>query len=308
MFGYRWAKLMQLITGSVLAALAIYCYTIFFGAEQGDFSQFLFVTVVATGVYWLADQLYFKPQRAASAKFLTDNARHIAMQQPWWLDWTAGLFPLLCAMFFLRSFFFEPYKVPTSSMIPSIAIGDMMLVNKFKYGVRLPVLNSKAFDVSSPQRGDIMVFRFPPKPSQNYVKRVIGLPGDDISYLNKVLTVNGKVLSKTPQNDYLDTDTMAISKQFEEIIGDKKHLLLNEENRPAYVAGAIEFPNSDHCNYTIEGVRCKVPAGHYFMMGDNRDNSLDSRYWGFVPEANIVGKATFVWMNFSQLGRIGALE
>lgn len=308
MFGYWWAKLMQFITGSVLAALALYCYTIFFGAEQGNFSQFLFVTVVVTGAYWLAEQLYFKPQRAASAKLLTDSDRHLAMQQPWWLDWTAGLFPLLCVMFLLRSFLFEPFKVPTGSMIPSIAIGDMMLVNKFKYGVRLPVLNSKVFDVSSPQRGDIMVFRFPPKPSQNYVKRVIGLPGDDISYLNKVLTVNGKVLTKIPQNDYLDTDTMAMSKQFEEVIGNKKHLLLNEENRPAYVAGAIEFPKSEQCRYTIEGVRCIVPAGHYFMMGDNRDNSLDSRYWGFVPEANIVGKATFVWMNFSHLGRIGALE
>jgi signal peptidase I len=211
-------------------------------------------------------------------------------------------------MFLLRSFLFEPFKVPTGSMIPSIAIGDMMLVNKFKYGVRLPILNTKVADVSSPQRGDIMVFRFPPKPTQNYVKRVIGLPGDDISYLNKVLTVNGEILTKTPQKDYLDADTMAISKQFEETIADKKHLLLNEDDRPAYIAGAIEFPNSDHCNYTIEGVRCKVPAGHYFMMGDNRDNSLDSRYWGFVPEANIVGKATFVWMNFSHLGRIGALE
>jgi signal peptidase I len=299
---------MQFITGSVLAALAFYCYTIFFGAEQGDFSQFLLVTVAITGAYWLAELLYFKPTRVASAKVLSESSRHSVLQQPWWLDWTAGLFPLLCVMFLLRSFLFEPFKVPTGSMIPSIAIGDMMLVNKFQYGVRLPILNTKVVDVSSPQRGDIMVFRFPPKPSQNYVKRVIGLPGDDISYLNKVLTVNGKVLSKTPQNDYLDLDTMALSKQFEEVIGDKKHLLLNEDNRPAYVAGAIEFPNSEQCKYTVEGVRCTVPAGHYFMMGDNRDNSLDSRYWGFVPEANIVGKATFVWMNFSHLGRIGALE
>jgi signal peptidase I len=299
---------MQFITGSVLAALAYFCYSIFFGVEQGDFSLFLFVTVVVTGAYWLAEQIYFKPSRVASAKLLSQSNRHSALQQPWWLDWTAGLFPILCVMFLLRSFLFEPFKVPTGSMIPSIAIGDMMLVNKFQYGVRLPILNTKVVDVSSPQRGDIMVFRFPPKPSQNYVKRVIGLPGDEISYLNKVLAVNGKVLSKIPQIDYLDVDTMAISKQFEEIIGDKKHLLLNEENRPAYVAGAIEFPNSEQCKYTIEGVRCTVPAGHYFMMGDNRDNSLDSRYWGFVPEANIVGKATFVWMNFSHPSRIGALE
>jgi signal peptidase I len=299
---------MQFITGSVLAALAFYCYTIFFGAEQGDFSLFLFVTVVVTGAYWLAEQLYFKPRRVACAKLLPESGGNLAMQQPWWLDWTAGLFPLLCVIFLLRSFLFEPFKVPTGSMIPSVAIGDMMLVNKFKYGLRLPVLNTKVFDVSSPQRGDIMVFRFPPKPSQNYVKRVIGLPGDEISYLNKVLTINGQILTKTPQKDYLDADTMAISKQFEEIIGDKKHLLLNEDNRPAYVAGAAEFPNREQCKYTIEGVRCTVPAGHYFMMGDNRDNSLDSRYWGFVPEANIVGKAGFVWMNFSHPSRIGPLE
>jgi signal peptidase I len=299
---------MQFITGSVLAALAYFFYTIFFGAEQGDFSLFLFVTVVVTGVYWLAEQIFFKPKRVKSAVLLSADQRQFALQQPWWLDWTAGLFPLLCVVFLFRSFLFESFKVPTGSMIPSIAIGDMMLVNKFKYGLRLPVLNIKVFDITSPQRGDIMVFRFPPKPSQNYVKRVIGLPGDEISYLNKVLAVNGKVLSKIPLIDYLDVDTMAISKQFEEIIGDKKHLLLNEDNRPAYVAGPYEFPNSEQCKYTIDGVRCTVPAGHYFMMGDNRDNSLDSRYWGFVPEANIVGKATFVWMNFSNLSRIGALD
>ena len=299
---------MQFITGSVLAALAFYFYIIFFSAEQGDFSLFLFATIVVTGLYWLAEKLYFKPKRVASAQLLTENARTLALQQPWWLDWTAGLFPMICVVFLIRSFLFESFKVPTGSMIPSIWIGDVMLINKFQYGVRLPILNTKVADVSSPQRGDIMVFRFPPKPSQNYVKRVIGLPGDDISYLNKVLAVNGKILTKTPQKDYVDTDTMAISKQFEETIADKKYLLLNEDNRPAYVAGAIEFPNNQQCKYTVEGVRCTVPAGHYFMMGDNRDNSLDSRYWGFVPEANIVGKATFVWMNFSHLDRIGALQ
>ena len=176
---------MQFITGSVLAALAYYFYIIFFSAEQGDFSLFLFATIVVTGMYWLAEKLYFKPKRVASAQLLTENARTIALQQPWWLDWTAGLFPMICVVFLIRSFLFESFKVPTGSMIPSIWIGDVMLINKFQYGVRLPILNTKVFDISNPQRGDIMVFRFPPKPSQNYVKRVIGLPGDDISYLNK---------------------------------------------------------------------------------------------------------------------------
>jgi signal peptidase I len=299
---------MQYLTGAILAGLAFYGYTVFFGTEEGNFPLFLFIATVVTGLYWLAEHFYFKPKRVASSKVLTDDAHKLALQQPWWLDWTAGLFPVLCVVFLLRSFLFEPFKVPTGSMIPTIWIGDMLVVNKFQYGIRLPVLNTKIFNISDPKRGDIMVFRFPPNPSQNYIKRIIGLPGDEISYVNKVLTINGKTLSKTPQKDYSDIDTMAISKQFEEIIGDKKHLLLNEENRPAYISDASDFPNSAQCQYTIEGVRCKVPAGHYFMMGDNRDNSLDSRYWGFVPEANIVGKASLIWMNFSHLSRIGSIQ
>jgi signal peptidase I len=299
---------MQYFTGAILAGLAFYGYTVFFGTEEGNFPLFLFIATVVTGLYWLAEHFYFKPKRVASAKVLTDDAHKLALQQPWWLDWTAGLFPVLCVVFLLRSFLFEPFKVPTGSMIPTIWIGDMLVVNKFQYGIRLPVLNTKIFSISDPKRGDIMVFRFPPNPSQNYIKRIIGLPGDEISYVNKVLTINGKTLSKTPQKDYSDIDTMAIYKQFEEIIDDKKHFLLNEENRPAYISDASDFPNRAQCQYTIEGVRCKVPAGHYFMMGDNRDNSLDSRYWGFVPEANIVGKGSLIWMNFSHLSRIGSIQ
>jgi signal peptidase I len=129
-----------------------------------------------------------------------------------------------------------------------------------------------------------------------------------VAYLNKKLTINGKSLSKTSLPDFFDDDTMHYSKQFEELLGEKPHRLLNEETQPAFVSGASDFEFKQNCNYSIEGVVCKVPAGHYFMMGDNRDNSLDSRYWGFVPDKNIVGKAFYVWMNFGDLKRIGSFN
>jgi signal peptidase I len=232
--------------------------------------------------------------------------------QPWWLDWTAGLFPVIITVFLLRSFLFEPFKIPSGSMIPTLAIGDLILVNKFTYGLRLPVLHTKITDGTPPQRGDVMVFRYPPKPSLDYIKRVVGVPGDEVAYLNKKLTINGQPLSKDVLPDFLDEDTMRYSKQFEEVVSSngssKKHRLLNDEDRPAFVPGVEDFPNKQNCSYTVEGVTCKVPPGHYFMMGDNRDNSLDSRYWGFVPDRNIVGKAFFVWMNFGNLKRIGSFE
>jgi signal peptidase I len=228
--------------------------------------------------------------------------------QPWWLDWTAGLFPVILAVFVLRSFLFEPFKIPSGSMIPTLLVGDLILVNKFTYGVRLPVLNTKLTEGTPPQRGDVMVFRYPPKPSLDYIKRVVGLPGDEVAYLNKRLTINGVPVSKQPVADYFDEDAMAYYKQYEEALGNKRHRILNDENRPAFIPGAENFPNRENCRYSVEGVVCKVPQGHYFMMGDNRDNSLDSRYWGFVPDKNIVGKAFFIWMNFGSFKRIGAFE
>ena len=228
--------------------------------------------------------------------------------QPWWLDWTAGLFPVIMVVFLLRSFLFEPFKIPSGSMIPTLLVGDLILVNKFHYGVRLPVINPKVLDNHSPERGDVMVFRYPPKPSLDYIKRVVGVPGDEVAYLNKKLTINGKPLPKTPLPDFFDDDAMRYAKQFEETNGERSYRLLNDDERPAFIAGADNFPFRDNCRYSIEGVVCKVPEGHYFMMGDNRDNSLDSRYWGFVPEKNIVGKAFFVWMNFGNLKRIGSFD
>jgi signal peptidase I len=228
--------------------------------------------------------------------------------QPWWLDWTAGLFPVIVVVFVLRSFLVEPFKIPSGSMIPTLLVGDLILVNKFHYGVRLPVLNTKIISNHEPERGDVMVFRYPPQPSLDYIKRVVGVPGDEVSYLNKELKVNGQPVSKVTQPDFFDADGMRYAKQFQEVLNGKTHNILNDDRRPAFIPGASDFDFKDQCTYSAEGVVCKVPAGHYFMMGDNRDNSLDSRYWGFVPEANIVGKAFFVWMNFGNFKRIGGFE
>ena len=193
-------------------------------------------------------------------------------------------------------------------MIPTLRIGDLILVNKFHYGVRLPVVHTKIIDNNEPQRGDVMVFRYPPQPNLDYIKRVVGVPGDEVAYNNKELRINGQLVPKVAEEDFYDKDTLTYSKQFREEQGGKMYRTLNDAERPAFVPGASDFPFKDQCRYTVEGVVCKVPDGHYFMMGDNRDNSLDSRYWGFVPESHIVGKAFVVWMNFGDLGRIGTFD
>jgi signal peptidase I len=322
---------MPFLTAAVLAAFVGYAGAWYFGQIEGNFALLLFLATVVTGLYWLAERFYFLPRRRESAAQVeaqaevrraslsaqgirADDGEHVAqarqriLMQPWWLDWTAGLFPVILAVFVLRSFLFEPFKIPSGSMIPTLLVGDLILVNKFTYGIRLPVLNTKITDGTPPQRGDVMVFRYPPKPSLDYIKRVVGVPGDEVAYLNKRLTINGQPVSKQPVADYFDEDSMMYFKQFEEVLGGKKHRILNDDNRPAFIPGVENFPYRDNCRYSVEGVVCKVPPGYYFMMGDNRDNSLDSRYWGFVPDKNIVGKAFFIWMNFGSFKRIGSFE
>ena len=323
---------MQVLTSLILAAFVGYAGSWYLGYVEGNFALLLFLATVVTGVYWLVERFYFLPQRQNAAALLeaadmkrrdelnkmgikqvdgdVTQAKQNILQQPWWLDWTAGLFPVIIAVFLLRSFLFEPFKIPSGSMIPTLAVGDLILVNKFHYGVRLPVLNTKITEGTAPKAGDVMVFRYPPKPSLDYIKRVVGVPGDEVAYINKRLTVNGKALDTKSVPEFFEEDAMRYFPQFEEQLGDKSHRLLNDDSRRAGISDAevMDFPNRQNCRYSAEGVVCKVPEGHYFMMGDNRDNSLDSRYWGFVPDKNIVGKAFFVWMNFGNLKRIGSFN
>lgn len=320
---------MQFLTGFFLASVLGYGVSWYLGYIEGSFDLLLMSVSLVTGLYWLAERYYFLPQRqqaAAQAAQLAEQRRadlqklgiasdtgepstqrETLLMQPWWLDWTAGMFPVIVTVFLFRSFLFEPFKIPSGSMIPTLLVGDLILVKKYAYGVRLPVWHTKLTEGAAPQRGDVMVFRYPPKPSQNYIKRVVGLPGDEVAYLNKRLRINGQIIPTQQLPDFLEEDSLTYRQQFEESLSDPPHRMLNREQVAAGVSTGqvMEFFGRDACRYSIEGVVCKVPPGHYFMMGDNRDDSADSRYWGFVPEANIVGKAVVIWMNLANIKRIG---
>jgi signal peptidase I len=181
-------------------------------------------------------------------------------------------------------------------------------VNKFTYGVRIPVINKKVVELNTPQRGDVVVFRYPPDPTLDYIKRVVGVPGDKVAYKNKKLTINGQEVVQKKTEDYLDRDRLFYTPRFVESLGAVQHEILVEADAPSFVPMGGRFPQGEKCNYNSEGMSCEVPAGHYFMMGDNRDNSQDSRFWGFVPDENLVGKAFFIWFNFGDLKRIGSFH
>ena len=219
---------------------------------------------------------------------------------------------IIFSVLLFRSVLFEPFKIPSGSMIPTLLIGDFILVNKFTYGIRLPVINQKVVDLGTPQRGDVVVFRYPRDESVDYIKRVVAIPGDVVQYQDKRLIVNGQPLQYSGGEAYLDPENMRYAKRYTESfpadLGGNRHDILNDPDRPSGFFPTERFPGIEFCQYQQTGLTCKVPAGHYFAMGDNRDNSADSRYWGFVPDKNIVGKAFFVWLNLGNLGRIGGFE
>lgn len=301
-----------------------------FQSILGNFALILFILTIVTGVIWFIDVFVFAKQRRqnadkALAEYDARKARLTAegirleeggrqeleakmLRQPVWIEYSGSFFPVIALVFFLRSFLFEPFKIPSSSMLPTLFVGDLILVNKFTYGIRLPVINKKVISLNNPQRGDVMVFKYPEDPSVDYIKRVVGVPGDKIVYKNKRLSVNGNALSYANLPDFLDEERLSYSKQYQENLVGVTHNILNDEQRPPYVDGPHNFKGRDLCSYENDGFTCTVPEGSYFMMGDNRDNSLDSRYWGFVPDENIVGKAFFIWMNLGNIKRIGSFH
>lgn len=262
-----------------------------------DFALIMFSLLLVTGGVWLLDRFALQAKRVAEAK------------EPWWVEYAKSFFPVILAVFLLRSFLVEPFKIPSGSMIPTLQVGDFILVNKFNYGIRLPIISKKIIDINNPQRGDVMVFHYPENPSVDYIKRVVGLPGDVVVYRDKQVWLNGVLQQQKSEGEYNYVESglsfVHTERYSENLEGHAHPVLLNPDMPSIHLGSVAEFPQHDQCSYSEKEVRCTVPAGHYFMMGDNRDNSRDSRYWGFVPDNLIVGKAFFIWMNLGDLKRIG---
>jgi len=264
-----------------------------------NFALILFVALVVTGGIWLLDLLILRRGRDRDAK------------EPLLVEYAKSFFPVILVVFALRSFLVEPFKIPSGSMMPTLLVGDFILVNKFTYGIRLPVINTKVVELNNPERGDVMVFRYPGDPSLDYIKRVIGVPGDVVEYSDKKLTINGKPVPavNTGTYSYVGNGLNYITAMvYKERLNGVNHTMMTEPDKPpVYPTQVVDFPYRENCSYNAEGKGfvCKVPKGQYFMMGDNRDESNDSRYWGFVPDRNIVGKAFLIWMNFDEFRRIG---
>ena len=248
-----------------------------------NFAAFLVLATALTGVVWLIDHLSFAKKRKQTGR-----------KEPMLIEYARSFFPILLIVLVLRSFIAEPFRIPSNSMMPTLLTGDFILVNKFTYGLRLPAVNTKVVSIGEPKRGDVVVFRYPENPREDYIKRIVGLPGDVVEYQNKVLTVNGERIVDQPIAAYVGVGSgreMTGAELREEQLGAVEHAILID---PRTRNGRIG-----------EG-RWTVPEGHYFAMGDNRDNSLDSRFWGFVPEENLVGKAFLIWMNWD--GKNGGID
>lgn len=241
-----------------------------------DFALVLVVLTFVSGGLWAVDAWIFAPGRRR-------QAGDSQLGRPWWADYAQSFFPVFLAVLLLRSFLVEPFRIPSGSMMPTLLDGDFILVNKYVYGLRLPVLNWRVLDLGQPQRGDVIVFRYPVDGKTPFIKRVIGLPGDHVVYQDKTLYVNNVKIAVEETGIYEGKGRYAshtgASVRLEHL-GEIDHSILVFPERPPRNADII------------------VPTNSYFVMGDNRDNSMDSRFWGEVPDADIVGKAVLIWMNW----------
>lgn len=270
-----------------------------------NFALFLFVALVVTGGIWLFDVLKNKWLRKKQGQAAGGQAYKDSLI----VEYAKSFFPVILIVFVIRSFIVEPFKIPSGSMIPTLSIGDFILVNKFTYGIRLPILNKKIIEVNQPKNGDVMVFRYPENPGLDYIKRVIGVPGDKVEYYNKQLKINGQVVSQhfLSNFDYSKSGlNHTVAKKYQENSKNAQYSILVQPTSPTVRLEEVKlFSGRENCRYQDDGFSCVVPAGHYFLMGDNRDDSNDSRYWGFVPDENIVGKAFLIWFHWEQLDRVG---
>lgn len=254
-----------------------------------DFSLAMFIALLVTGGVWLLDMFLWSPKRRGKAHELekaggSEEGISTMRKEPLLVEYARAFFPVILIVFLLRSFLIEPFRIPSGSMLPNLLVGDFILVNKYAYGIRLPVINKKLINIANPKRGDVVVFRFPRDPSVNYIKRLVGLPGDHIVYKDKTIWINGK---KMPQKDILPETTEAAAyipragfKRLSENLDGAEHDILLEDSPSE---GVQEF---------------HVPAGKYFVLGDNRDRSNDSRYWRYVPDENLVGRAFMIWFSW----------
>jgi len=276
-------------------------------APRTNYSLVLIVITVASGVAWAVDHWVLAPRRHAVARAA---GREIAsLQLPGTVDYARSFFPVMAVLLVLRSFFYEPYRIPSDSMMPTLLDGDFILVNKYAYGVRLPVVHRKVLEIGAPERGDVAVFRFPTDPAVNYIKRVVGLPGDLVEVRNDQLIINGTPVPLAQQGRYEDGcyQNMRIA---EETLDGRRHGVLHCLSSDMLAVPPLpscnrSIPQGYLCNESTAGINpdlgdrvVKVPVGQYLMVGDNRDNSLDGRVWGFVDESLLVGRASAIWFNW----------